>query len=266
MAGAAYDAIAEWYDARIRDGALLHDLVLPLLWELIGDVAGQRVCDLACGQGVVARWLARRGAAVVGVDLSAGLLAFARRYEDAEPRGIDYVHDDAQTLHTVEDAAFDGVACNMALMDIPDAAATFRAVRRVLRPGGWFAFSITHPCAETALGRPRLAREPGGTGAREVSSYFVEGPWRSTHPAGVRGKVDAHHRTLGTYVNSLVDAGLTLERLAEPQATGRLGERLPPYRDVPAVLVARCRRAPLPAVARGLQGTPTGGWARSGRR
>lgn len=255
MAGAAYDAIAEWYDASIRDGSLIHDLVLPTLCGLIGDVAGQRVCDLACGQGVVARWLAQHGAAVVGVDLSTRLLDIACRYEDAEPLGIAYLHDDAQTLRAVADAAFDGVACNMSLMDIPDVAATFRAIRRILRPGGWFAFSISHPCAETALARPRLARDTGGSGAREVSSYFVEGPWRSTNPDGVRGKVDAHHRTLSTYVNGLVGAGLTVEHVAEPQATGRLAEQLPQYRDVPAVLVARCRRPPRPTSAREAEST-----------
>ena len=76
MAGAAaYDEIAEWYDEQVRGGGLLHDLVLPALFELAGDVAGQRVCDLACGQGVVARQLAARGAVVTGVDLSARLLA-----------------------------------------------------------------------------------------------------------------------------------------------------------------------------------------------
>jgi len=240
MAGAAYDAIAEWYDASIRDGSLIHDLVLPTLCGLIGDVAGQRVCDLACGQGVLARWLAQHGAAVVGVDLSTRLLDIAGRYEDAEPLGIAYLHDDAQTLGAVEDAAFDGVACCMALMDIPDVAATFRAIRRVLRPGGWFAFSITHPCAEMARRRTHLVRE--GSGVREVRGYFVEGPWRSASPEGVRGKVDAHHRTLSTYLNTAVDAGLALERLAEPPATGLMAERVPRYAEVPAILGARCRR------------------------
>ncbi len=248
MAGATYDAIAEWYDESIRGGALIHDLVFPTLYGLIGDVAGQRVCDLAGGQGAVARWLAQHGAAVVGVDLSTRLLDIARRYEDAEPLGIAYLHDDAQTLQAVEDAAFDGVACNMALMDIPDVAATFRAIRRVLHPGGWFVFSITHPCAEMALARARLVRGAGDGGPREVYSYFVEGPWRSANRDGVRGKVDAYHRTLSTYVNALAGAGLMVEHLAEPQATGQLAEQLPRYQDVPAVLAARCRRPPQPAV------------------
>lgn len=242
MGAAAYDQIAEWYDESLRDGTLLHDLVFPALFGLIGEVAGRRVCDLACGQGIVARRLAMAGATVVGVDISRRLLALARRYEQAEPRGITYLCDDAQSLASITGATFDGVACNMALMDIPDLAACARAVARVLRPQGWFVFSITHPCLETTLGRPRLACQPGG-GMRQTRSYFAEGPWRSDSPHGVRGKVDTHHRTLSTYLNTLLQAGLRVERLSEPAATERHAARVPRHRDVPAILVARCRRA-----------------------
>jgi ubiquinone/menaquinone biosynthesis C-methylase UbiE len=140
---AAYDPIAEWYDESVRAPGSLADRVARLLLEMTGDVGGRRLCDLACGQGLVARHLARRGAEVVGIDLSARLLEIAWRDEDAEPLGITYCRGDAQGLMGVAEAQFDGVACNLALIDIPDLAATFAAVRRVLRPSGWFIFSIT---------------------------------------------------------------------------------------------------------------------------
>ena len=57
-----YDPIADWYDERIRHGLLLHDLDVPTVLDLIDDVRGEDICDLACGQGVVARELASRGA------------------------------------------------------------------------------------------------------------------------------------------------------------------------------------------------------------
>lgn len=238
---AAYDTIAEWYDESIRVGSLLRDLALPALWELIGDAADHYVCDLACGQGVVARRLAIQGATVVGVDVSAKLLAIARRYEDEIPLGIGYQQDDAQTLATLPDMSFDGVVCNMALTDIPDVAATFRAVHRVLRPKGWFVFSITHPCFQTATSG--WVEGSDGTVRRAIGAYFAERGWRSDNLAGVRGQVGAHHRTLSTYVNALHDAGLALERLREPRATGRIAERVRGYAEIPAVLVAACRKA-----------------------
>ena len=239
---AGYDEIADWYDEQLRGGSLIHDLVVPTLLGLVGDIAGRQICDLACGQGVVARQLAERGAVVTGIDLSVRLLAIARREEAAQPRGITYLRGDAQEFGDVGDGSFDGVVCNMALMDIPDLAATARTVARILRPHGWFAFSITHPVLDTALARTGVVRAANEEANRQGRTYFAEGLWRSDNPHGVRGKVGAYHRTLSTYVNALMEAGLNVERLAEPQATGTLAERLPHLRDVPGGLVARCRK------------------------
>ena len=241
MAESAYDDIAEWYDAWA--GPTLHaDPFFPPVETLMGDVAGQRICDLACGQGRVARYLAERGASIVGIDLSAKLLEIARRHEHAEPRGIEYLQADARSLDTVPDQAFDGVICFMALMDIPDVAPTLRTVARILRPGGWFIFAILHPCYHT----PRSGEMASPEGwLRFVGDYFAEGYWRSESRTGPPGKVGTYHRMLSTYMNTLIDAGLTLERMSEPPATAALAEARPIWAEVPAVLIARCRKVTL---------------------
>lgn len=239
MRRAAYDEIAAWYDEQTRTSALLNDLVLPAVDQLAGTVAGLRLLDLACGQGVAARRFAEHGAQVTGVDLSAELIALARAYEERQPLGIVYAVDDAQRLTTQADAAFDGVLCNMALSDIPDLAATAATVRRVLRTGGWFVFSIPHPCFQTAASGWIDASE--ALPRRAVGGYFVEGWWRSAWPGGVRGRVGAIHRTLASYLNTLTAAALPVERLLEPAATGAVAAESPGYQGVPSVLVARCR-------------------------
>src|SRR5690348_12105067 len=116
MTIAAYDSIAAWYDESIRKGALLsaNDLVISACFETIGSLEGQCLCDLACGQGDMARQMARLGAKVTGVDLSSKLLEIARREEEAEPLGIRYLHDDAQTLSSLAERQFDGVLCHLA--------------------------------------------------------------------------------------------------------------------------------------------------------
>jgi hypothetical protein len=81
---------------------------------------------------------------------------------------------------------------------------------------------------------------PQGT-VRTVGRYFVEGYWCSDTRPGPPGKVGAYHRTLSTYVNALADAGLMLERMSEPRATAGLSR--PAWEEVPAVLVARCRKS-----------------------
>ena len=101
----------------------------PVLTELLGGVAGQEVLSLACGQGQDARLLARLGATVTGIDVSAEMLRYAREHEASDPRGIVYVQGDAQDLEPFPDGRFDGVVCHLALMDIPHLAATLRSVR-----------------------------------------------------------------------------------------------------------------------------------------
>ena len=242
MSRAAYDDIADWYDEALRSGPLgrFQDLAISIILNLAGNVEDRRICDLACGQGILSRRLAGLGAVVVGVDISEGMLDLARRYERDEPRGVDYVRGDASSLPEFPDEAFDGLICNLALMDIPNLEATLDTVSRVLRPGGWFVFSITHQCFLTPS-RGRTSRVDGEL-QPEIPDYFAEGFWRRANPEGVRGKVGSHHRILSTYVNTLAQAGLRIARLVEPRAVGDLVERIPGHLEVPPFLVARCTK------------------------
>lgn len=236
---ARYDAIAEQYDEWLRRSTLYPEVLLPSLWELISNVRAQRVLDVGCGQGIVTRELARHGAHVFGVDLSLKLLQLARAYEHRQPRGISYLCDDVQELHSLADSSFDGAVCNMVLMDIADLQAIFASVHRILENGGWFVFSITHPCFETP--HARWVTSDDGTIAREVRGYFQERYWRSSDPTGLRGQVGAHHRMLGTYLNTLADAGFHLERILEPEASPNRVEQVPGNREVPTILCVRAR-------------------------
>lgn len=240
MPAATYDAIATWYDTVVRSAPLAGDFVLSHLFSLLGDISDQRICDLACGQGRISRALRQTGAEVIGVDISTQLIAIAQRDEDAEPLGVTYLVDDATTLTKLPDAAFDGVVCNLALMDIPDLTATYQTVWRILRPTGWFVFSITHPCFQSPHALWHTASN--GTISRELFSYFVEGFWRSDNPQGVRGQVGAHHRTLSTYLTTLVQSHFVLEHLSEPQPLSTEPAAVPGYRVIPAFMLVRCRK------------------------
>ncbi|NDL55667.1 class I SAM-dependent methyltransferase [Phytoactinopolyspora mesophila] len=227
---AAYDSIAHWYDNLVGNAHTAHDdpYFTPLL-DLAGDLANQRICDLACGQGRISRTLATHGANVVGIDASAELLTIAARY-NSDHRSVEYRHDNAHTLDSCQDAEFDGVICNMALLDIPDLTATISSTYRILRPGGWFAFSTFHPC----FNAPRSAELIDDTGHhhRTVTDYFTEGFWTSDRRTGPPRIVGAHHRTLTTYLNTLINAGFTLRHIQEvPGPT-------PGWQQVPPVLAA----------------------------
>jgi SAM-dependent methyltransferase len=219
---ARYDEFAEWYEQRIGESPPLIAAHLDLLPAVTGD----RVLDIACGQGRMSRYLARLGADVVGVDISAAMLGKARA---TGPEGITYVRADV-TRHPAwwDGRPFDGCTCELALMDIDDLAGTLATVATVLRPGGWFVASIVHPCFP--------GNERGQSSWPPEAGYEGEGWWTSPehNPDGVRIRVGATHRKLSTFLNALLDAGLEAERFVEPPA------------PVPLYLLWRCRRRAAP--------------------
>jgi 2-polyprenyl-3-methyl-5-hydroxy-6-metoxy-1,4-benzoquinol methylase len=128
---ARYDAIAGWYRAWVSghgDG-----LIAEHVDELLASsLRGVRLLDVACGHGRASRALARLGAAVTGVDLSAELVAAARRSAAEDDLGVRYHLADVADLDAWWDGAvFDGAVCEMALMDIDDLDATVAAVAAV---------------------------------------------------------------------------------------------------------------------------------------
>ena len=199
-----YDPVAAWYvewTDRWGDG---------LLAPVPDEVGGQRVLDVAAGHGRASRALAQLGALVTAVELAPSLVAEGRRREHAQRLGINYLQGDAATLDWWDGEAFDGVVAEMALMDIDDLAGVVLSVSTVLAPGGWFACSLFHPCF------------PGGPGSADGlpswppdRGYHHEG-WWTTDGAAVRGRVGANHRTLATYLNSVVETGLDIEYAHEP--------------------------------------------------
>ena len=144
MPVARYDSIAEFYVGRAGGG--LDDPVGASLLELLDDVAGQRVLDLACGHGRAALELSRRGAVVTGLDLSARLLERGRIAAGEARVEVRWVHGDATLPDVLAGETFEAVASHFALTDIDDLDDVLTTVARVLRPGGPFVFSILHPC------------------------------------------------------------------------------------------------------------------------
>jgi SAM-dependent methyltransferase len=199
----------------------------PAFQRLLPDsLHGKRVLDLGCGLGYFARWARAQGAReVVGVDLSERMLEEARaRTNDA---GIVYRRTELETF-TPEPASFDLAVSTLALHYLADYPALARRVAASLVPGGRFAFSVEHPI-QTANGTWEWHTGPGGERLHwPVDRYREEGA-RPAHWF-VDGVVK-YHRTIETYVNGLLDAGLRLVRLEEPEGEGALLDAHPEWSD-----------------------------------
>lgn len=180
-----------------------------------GELKGRAVLEIGAGAAQCSRWLAARGALPVALDLSHRQLQHARRIdqEAREASGaapLPLVQADAGFL-PFADASFD-LACSAygALPFVADTARVQREVRRVLRPGGRWVFSVTHPV------RWAFPDEPGEEGLTAVSSYFDRTPYVEQDDRGLAVYVE-HHRTLGDRVREIAAAGLRLVDLVEPE-------------------------------------------------
>ncbi|MBM9505584.1 class I SAM-dependent methyltransferase [Actinacidiphila acididurans] len=177
------------------------------------DLKDRAVLEIGAGAAQCSRWLAAQGARPVALDLSGRQLRHARRIdlEAPAPTGpVPLVQADAGAL-PFADASFD-LACSAygALPFIADTARVQREVRRVLRPGGRWVFSVTHPV------RWAFPDEPGPEGLTAVASYFDRTPYVEQDDRGIAVYVE-HHRTLGDRVREITAAGLTLVDLVEPE-------------------------------------------------
>jgi SAM-dependent methyltransferase len=178
--------------------------------QLLGAVRGAWVLEIGCGAAQCSRWLARAGARPVGVDLSVAQLGHARRLDRRTGTTVPVVAGDAARL-PLRDESFD-LACSAygALPFVADAGAVHREVARVLRPGGRWVFSVTHPV------RWCLPDDPGPGGLTVHDSYFDRRAYVEYGPDG-RPSYAEHHRTLGDHVRQIVAAGLQLLDLVEPE-------------------------------------------------
>jgi SAM-dependent methyltransferase len=176
---------------------------------MLPALQGLRVLDLGCGFGAFARWARTMGAdRVLGVDRSANMLARARA-QTRDP-GVTYALADIETLE-LPDAAFDLVYSSLALHYIADFGAVCGAIRRLLVPGGRLVFSVEHPIF-TAPSHPGWRADAGGSKVWPVDDYLREGR-RVTD--WITPGVVKYHRTVASYVNSLLAHGFHLLRLEE---------------------------------------------------
>ena len=181
----------------------------PVVRDMIPDLSGKRVIDLGCGFGWVSRWMRENGAASVrGYDVSSNMIARAR--EDTDDALIEYVIADLETLELPE-ASCDFAFSSLTFHYIENFVRLSRTVHGALTPGSWFVFTIEHPIFMAAA-HPHWTEDEDGRKTWPVNRYAIEGERRTDWFA--KGVVK-RHRTMATTLNTLIEAGFSIRRVAE---------------------------------------------------
>jgi len=245
-AGRFWNANADAWTKLARAGFDVYRdfLNTPAFFAMLPDVNGLSGLDIGCGEGHNTRLLAQRRALMTAIDISEVFIAHASHAEGREPSGIDYVVASAVDL-PFADATFDFATGFMSLMDIPETGRVLAEAYRVLKPGGFLQFSITHPCFDTPH-RRNLRDENGLTYAIEVGDYFrnldgaiSEWLFGAAPPEVKQGlpkfKTPRFTRTVSQWLNLLIVTGFQLDRIEEPRPSDETVRACPDMQDAQIV-------------------------------
>lgn len=259
---AIWNQNAGWWDDYIGpEGNDFHrTLIGPTATRLLKMQPGERLLDIACGNGQFSRQMARQGVAVVACDFSEVFIERAKAWTAEAGLTVDYhvldATDEAQLL-SLGQASFDAAACNMGLMDMTTIDPLLSALSKLLKPAGRFVFTVSHPCFNST--GCRMVAEQEYRDGQPVTVYSIKvSAYRKTKAergTGIRGQPAAHYyfdRAISELLGAGFRAGFVVDGFEEPvfePSSDHDGEHpfsWSNYDDIPPMLAVRMR---LPAPA-----------------
>lgn len=236
MNNGLWDEHADWWIEGFTNGVdpEYEEQIIPLAIE---ELSGRKVVlDVGCGDGQIARALASQGAQVLGIDPT------QKHIDIANARGGGPLYQLGDATHLpVPDESQDAVVACLVFEHIDEVDAAIAEVSRVLKPGGQFSFFLNHPLLQTP-------------GSGWIDDYILDPPeqyWRigaylvETETIEEVEKdvfIRFIHRPLSRYVNALLAAGLSIERMLEPSPPQGFLDRAPEYalaHTIPRLLYLR---------------------------
>jgi len=182
----------------------------PAIYSLLPPLDGLHILDIGCGFGKFASYcLGENAASILGTDISANMVSEAKK-RVKDPRA-DFVQIAAENLNA-DQGSFDLAVSSMCFHYVKYIRPVFDKVALSLKEGGHFIFSVEHPIC-TSLLRGWCSLDDGTKRHWPVDDYkkenlrvsrwFIDG-------------VKKYHRTVETYINTMIDAGFSIQRLLEP--------------------------------------------------
>lgn len=215
---------------KIRENALNANNLfeIPALFSMMPDLKGKRVLDLGCGFGEHCKLFVDYGAEkVIGIDISSKMLEVARQ-ENCDPK-IVYINMPMENIAQINES-FDVVVSSLALQYVEDFVGVVKNIYTLLDTDGIFIFSQEHPLVTCHSGGSRWTRDENGEKKHvNLANYGVEG---EREAKWFVDNVKVYHRTFSKIVNTLLEAGFSIENMIEPLPTLEMLERYPDYKDL----------------------------------
>ncbi|HVV38944.1 MAG TPA: class I SAM-dependent methyltransferase [Candidatus Paceibacterota bacterium] len=210
----SWGKVADWYGEYLgNEDTYQAKVILPNLLRVLSLKPGEKVLDLACGQGFFAREFAKAGAQVVGADIAKELIAEAKKAGGP----VEYYVAPASHLSFAKDAEFDAVVCVLALQNMEDINAVFKEVRRVLKPEGRFVIVLNHPAFRVLKRSAWGWDESASVQYRRIDGYLSAAKISvDMHPGAASStKTISYHRSLQDFFKALRGASFAVTALEE---------------------------------------------------
>jgi ubiquinone/menaquinone biosynthesis C-methylase UbiE len=226
----------------------------PAFFKMLPDIKNLKGIDIGCGEGHNTRIAAKRGGNMTAIDISEVFIKYAIETEQKKPLGIKYKVASGIEL-PYSDNIFDFAIATMSIMDIAENEKAIQEAFRVIKPGGFFQFSITHPIISNSDFK-WIRNEEGKKIGFVIEDYFknLDGELEEwifgAAPKDLtddmrKFKIPRFSRTLSEWLNLLIKVGFILERFCEPYVEDEILEIHPEEYDsriIPYFLIIRCRK------------------------
>jgi 2-polyprenyl-3-methyl-5-hydroxy-6-metoxy-1,4-benzoquinol methylase len=245
------DNAEAWHSRMGERGNDFHsELILPAFDRLLSVQPGAAILDIGCGNGVVSRYLANKGARVTAIDASTDLIDYARTYRgDIDYKVLDATDEEA--LLGLGERRFAAAVSSNVLMDMPRLGPLMRALSRLLLPDSPFVFSQTHPCFQSPGAIRMVEQQEERDGrlairhATKIYHYIDPLHYKGPPVANSPSAQNYFHRPLHVLFAQAFAAGFVIDGLEEPTfAHPTPGDRTlswSQFGQLPPLLAARLR-------------------------
>lgn len=234
-----------------ESNAFHRELIRPNVEKLLTIKEGERVLDIACGNGNFTRRLVELGANAVAFDFSPLMIERAKERSSHQLDKIEYIVLDAtdyNSLIILGLGTFDKAVCNMGLMDMAEITPLLKALHQLLKDSGIFVFAIMHPCFQVP-GHVKIFEEEEVNGeitsrrCIKISRYIKPETYKGI---GIRNQpVPSRyfHRPLSMIFDKCFAEGFVVDGLVEPVfEVDNYPNNKFDWFEIPAVLLVRLKK------------------------